>query len=36
MRDILVGLAVAVFIGLFMIYMYQPAVFHHWVNRLLH
>jgi hypothetical protein len=35
-RDILVGLGVSIFIALFMVYVYQPAVFHHWVYRLLH
>ena len=36
MRDILVGLGVAIFIALFLIYTYQPSVFHYWLNRLLH
>ena len=28
MRDIAVGLIVAIFIALFMIYVYQPSLFH--------
>jgi hypothetical protein len=35
MRDLLVGLAVAIFIALVTVYIYAPQVFHHWVNRLL-
>jgi hypothetical protein len=36
MRDIAVGLIVAAFIALFMVYVYQPSVFHAWLNRLLY
>ena len=34
MRDIAVGLIVAIFIALFMIYVYQPSLFHTWLHRL--
>lgn len=34
MRDLLVGLAVMVFVALFGTYLYAPDVFHHWINRL--
>ncbi len=34
MRDIAVGLIVAVFIALFMVYMYEPSLYHHWLHRL--
>jgi len=34
MRDLLVGLAVAIFIALVTVYVYAPDVFHHWINRL--
>ena len=34
MRDIAVGLIVANFIALFMIYVYQPSLFHTWLHRL--
>jgi len=35
MRDLMVGLAVAIFIALVTVYIYAPHVLHHWVNRLL-
>jgi hypothetical protein len=34
MRDIAVGLIVAIFIALFMIYVYQPSLIHLWLRRL--
>lgn len=34
MRDLLVGLAVVVFVALFGTYLYAPDVFHHWISRL--
>jgi hypothetical protein len=34
MRDLLVGLAIMVFVALFGTYLYAPDVFHHWINRL--
>ena len=34
MRDIAVGLIVAIFIALFMIYIYQPSLIHLWLHRL--
>jgi len=30
MRDFAVGLGVAIFIALFIIYLYQPSLYHHW------
>ena len=34
MRDIAVGLIVAIFIALFMVYVYEPSLFHLWLHRL--
>jgi hypothetical protein len=34
MRDWLVGIAVAVFIGLFAIWLYAPHVLQPWIDRL--
>jgi hypothetical protein len=34
MRDWIVGLIVAVFIAGFMVYVYEPALFHIWLHRL--
>jgi hypothetical protein len=34
MRDFAVGLGVAVFIILFIIYVYQPSLYEHWLRLL--
>jgi len=36
MRDLFVGLIVALFIAGFMVYVYEPALFHVWLHRLLY
>jgi hypothetical protein len=36
MRDLFVGLIVALFIAGFRVYVYEPALFHIWLHRLLY
>jgi hypothetical protein len=36
MRDLFVGLIVALFIAGFMVYVYEPSLFHVWLHRLLY
>ena len=36
MRDFFVGLIVALFIAGFMVYIYEPSLFHVWLHRLLY
>ncbi len=36
MRDWIVGLIVALFIAGFMVYSYEPSIFHTWLHRLLY
>jgi hypothetical protein len=34
MRDYLAGLAVMIFVAVFVTYLFAPDVYHHWVDRL--
>jgi hypothetical protein len=34
MREIAIGLGVSIFIALFMVYLYEPSLYHLWFHRL--